>query len=72
MKAIITIKRKGLEYLRSLERDGQVVVKDKAVSRQRAMDIVSDHGGDLPDSHFDQSPCNWEWQVEEEFVAVEV
>jgi hypothetical protein len=72
MKAIITIKRKGQEYLRSLERGGQVVVKDKSISRQRAMDIVSDNGGDLPDSYFDQSPCNWEWQVEEEFVAVEV
>lgn len=73
MTTVIIVKRRGYDYLRSLLRDGQPVVVDRAIDRHRAMEIVEDAENGAAQVEgavdFGERPCDWSWQMDEEMVV---
>ena len=73
MTTIVTVKRIELEYFRSLVRQGVVVVTDRLVNRERAMEIVTENPEGVVENgrlDFGCDPVSWVWRLEVDEVDV--
>lgn len=63
--AVITISRHSFDYFQTLIRDGDVVMDNARIGRDRALEIVTEHtaGQDMPDLD-PTRPLTWSWSVE--------